>query len=63
MMLQWVLALVFASALLFFMIWPATLLADGLSRHSAWLARYRQPLRVLLTVLLAVLAGATLQFA
>lgn len=63
MLLQWVLALTFASALLFFMIWPATLLADGVSRRSAWLTRYRQPLRVLLTVLLAVLAGTALQFA
>ena len=61
-MLNIVLTLVFASALLFFMIWPATLITRWLTTLSPYLLRWRNPLAVVLTITLAVGAGAALRW-
>ncbi|WP_294948839.1 hypothetical protein [Sulfurivirga sp.] len=61
-MLDGILVLVFASALLFFMIWPATVITRWLCRHSERLRRWRNPLAVALTVMLALGAGAALRW-
>ncbi len=57
-----VLSLVFASAVLFFMIYPATLLTEWTARHLSLSLHARNKVAVIITIALALLAGAALRW-
>lgn len=57
-----ILSLVFASAVLFFMIYPATLLTEWAGRWLPMSMQARNTVAVLMTVLLALMAGMALRW-
>ena len=61
-MMDWVLMLVFASALLFFMIWPATVITRWLAARFPFWQRWRNHTAVILTIALAMGAGSLLRW-
>ncbi len=57
-----ILSLVFASALLFFMIHPATVLTEWTARYLPLSLSARNTVAVVMTIVLALLAGAALRW-